>query len=283
MILCNSSNKHAITYFSCTQYSSCTFYNRNNQIVKLYLKNCLNILEFVEFTFKLYFYFMRIYCSRNLHLAFISLCFYYYTEISECNNNCLSNSNFHESSLFSISSGLQKVGNFDLKSKSVSCSSGHWPSEYSCYFDEEKIWIDDNIVFTTAKASAHKGLKSLGMIDNSFVCPKCTSIISDSVFIPLPYDSRLYHSDGSNFYVIHVDILIPLWKFLKDQYYDKNKSSFRIILFVTNNELGIDLKSSAFISTQAYWISSIQQIFENEIILMHINSSLFSKSKSKLL
>jgi hypothetical protein len=155
------------------------------------------------------------------------------------------------------------------------CSSGgHWPLKKSCKSPKAGIYFDP------ISQSLHSAGGELGLVeratqrqkrDMSFVhetwnisseaqsSPACVATVSHAIFMPIAYDEVAYQTEGSNYYVTHMDSLIPLWRVLtKRQKSTPHAPLPEIFLFAFNVEGKIDLLSSAFDDYSKYWIQSLQ-------------------------
>ena len=159
------------------------------------------------------------------------------------------------------------------------CVDGSWPLNKFCEFTNQLLWVEKDLrVFLLDNyAQGEDKLYFLSPAKNS---PKCRQILNYGVIIEVPYNLDLYQSDGSNYYVIHVDVLIPLWQLMKVRYEKNNRSPITVVLFV-RSEFKIDLYSKAFLSRNSYWIASLQLILPNEIIFLYNNDSI-SRGKEHL-
>ena len=158
---------------------------------------------------------------------------------------------------------------------------GHWPLESSYWCNAIGISIE---ILSRSSSSTSPQLQifshaplpsqllsSWKIISEEFQSPSCQHLFEDILFLPFPYDSSAYQSDGSNYYVIHVDILLPLWNYLRSQ----THSSPFILLFPFNSNLqrhdsslnDRDHRTSAFHNLKKYWIHSLQ-IFSNHRYLV---------------
>ena len=89
--------------------------------------------------------------------------------------------------------------------------------------------------------------------------PHCAATIRQAIFVPIAYDERAYQTEGSNYYVTHMDSLIPLWNVLKKFKKSNSNSPLpEIYLFAFNVEGKVDLDTPAFDDYSKYWIQSIQ-------------------------
>jgi hypothetical protein len=86
--------------------------------------------------------------------------------------------------------------------------------------------------------------------------------------MPIAYDEVAYQTEGSNYYVTHIDSLIPLWNVLaKRQRLTPLAPIPEIFLFAFNVEGKIDLHSRGFDDLTKYWVQSLQLLVGDEVQL----------------
>lgn len=150
---------------------------------------------------------------------------------------------------------------------SCECKAGHWPITKSCYISNSKLSFDIN--------AGLFGTNSTNMPDcvlrtwNITVIPtvKCSFRIQNALFLPIPYDKATYQSDGSNFYVIHVDTLLPLWNYFRTLNPSTDEELPIIFGFSFNIHGEVNLTSDAFIDPNKYWIRSVQLQFDHHVLV----------------
>ncbi len=83
---------------------------------------------------------------------------------------------------------------------SVYSGVGHWPLSNYCLTKENPA------IFYS------KNISQFGV--SSEMCP-FQNFSEISIVLPIPYNIDVYESNGSNYYVIHMDVLLPLYAFIK--------------------------------------------------------------------
>lgn len=156
-------------------------------------------------------------------------------------------------------------------------SSGHWPLKKSCKSSKSGIYFDPNTqsLFSAGCGSGSSGNTKGGnhhhLHHATFVhetwnisseaksSPLCAAFIPQAIFMPIAYDEVAYQTEGSNYYVTHMDSLLPLWNVLKKRQKATPHSRLpEIFLFAFNVEGKIDLSTRAFDDFSKYWIQSLQ-------------------------
>jgi hypothetical protein len=157
------------------------------------------------------------------------------------------------------------------ENSSFVCQAGHWPLEHSC--KSSRVAISLEIVNNEISLFHHDNLpidiiRSWQMTTETHSTPKCSHLFQNIIFLPIPFDPKAYQSDGSNYYVIHVDLLLPLWNFLRTLFVSSTPSP-NIFLFPFNSQSNRDLStnSTVFIDTKKYWIQAIQILFEMSLLI----------------
>ena len=185
-----------------------------------------------------------------------------------------------------LSDDLERSSSQNSLLPSFNCERGHWPlQENSCHSSEIGISINlynnknnkkNNSLEIFSHASLPSDLISSWKITKEInFTSKCLKTIENVIFVSLPYDREFYQSDGSNFYVIHVDIIIPLWNYhirMKDQL-----STPIIVIFPFNAQNQRDITSNHLIALQdvnKYWIKSIQILFDSYILVPGTNQGI---------
>jgi hypothetical protein len=172
---------------------------------------------------------------------------------------------------------------FDLTNDSFSLEFGQWPLQSSFRCNSVGISLEISPPSSSPSSSpaslqlySHVPLpaplvSSWKLIPEEFQSPACQYLFDDILFLPIPYDPSEYQSDGSNYYVVHVDILLPLWNFLRSK--PKASSPF-IILFPFNSKTQRDESSfryrnsdSAFHNLKKYWIHSLQLLSDHQALI----------------
>eukprot|EP01041_Mallomonas_annulata_P007964 gene7964-16300_t len=218
-------------------------------------------------------YMLKIYIIWAVALNFEQLCGLSVTNLEPfCKSSADSISPSIQSNLYS-SIYLETFISTMSTTSNASCVAGHWPLEMSCEVKNGQIWVDTstNQVFTNIllNNNLQKQLKF------SFIetCPRCTRLLKNSIFLPIPYDKVQFQSDGSNYYVIHMDIVLPLWYHLRTLFRNSggNDEHPWIIPIVLGQQSGIDLHTEAFRNKSKYWISSIQNILQTELLPLTVH------------
>lgn len=148
-------------------------------------------------------------------------------------------------------------------------SPGHWPLETTVYCHTPSISLQ--ILNETIQIFSHSPhipsdlVHSWNIIPDIDHSPSCAVTFDNVLFLPIPYDPSGYQSDGSNYYVIHVDILLPLWNYLRGKL-----SPPTIVIFPFNKHLQREMSSEyllkAFQDSNKYWIHSIQLSSHHQLI-----------------
>jgi hypothetical protein len=169
----------------------------------------------------------------------------------------------------------------------VECRPGHWPLRSYCHVKSSELWFDTHIEKFSSRLEYPSSLNENWNIVLNSSRPLCSHTIESVIFVPIAYDRMYYESDGSNYYIIHVDNVIPLWNLIENII--KNRTNISIVLYAFNYHRKYNLFSDAFNNNNKYWIKSITLLypqiqfvsgtiegFENYIIsnskqLSHIN------------
>jgi hypothetical protein len=138
------------------------------------------------------------------------------------------------------------------------------------------IYFDVNLqtLFSTGDVKEKKRHASLiyktwNISANTQYSPLCGVTIPSAIFMPIAFDEVAYQTEGSNYYVTHTDILIPLWNILKKHQKTHPGSPLpEIFLFAFNVEGKIDLLSPAFDDYNKYWIQSLQLLLGDAALQM---------------
>lgn len=150
------------------------------------------------------------------------------------------------------------------------CSAnGHWPLKKSCKSTQSGIFFDPSSqsLFsavsnsTDGKPFHHESFvhQTWNISTNAKFSPLCAAIVPHAIFMPIAYDEVAYQTEGSNYYVTHMDSLIPLWSVLKKRQKKNPPDPLpEIFLFAFNVEGKIDLSTRAFDDYSKYWIQSLQ-------------------------
>jgi hypothetical protein len=169
------------------------------------------------------------------------------------------------------------------------CISGHWPLSRSCHTIGIGLSVD--VTHSSVQLITHKPLENSvkvawRILDETHLSPKCSVIVHNVLLLPIPYDRKAYQSDGSNYYVIHIDTVIPLWNLLRSRkskfFRERNNAPPTILLFPfdINGSRNNSTNDRSFGESNKYWIKSIQIMFDNSYILPASLSSLVPLSIS---
>ena len=184
----------------------------------------------------------------------------------------LSNSKYRScESKQSLMRNATKKFSYDVISDSNSCDccQGHWPLEVSCYCENGLVWFDKSTSNYFTDSQFPLSLVNTWRFQNDSAynsCPVCDVVIEDSIFVVIPYNKTKYQSDGSNYYVMHIDIVLPLWQHIR-QRVRRGDGIPWIIPVVLKPGGGIDLHTDAFTDPRRYWISSLQNLFDGRELL----------------
>jgi hypothetical protein len=149
------------------------------------------------------------------------------------------------------------------------CKSGHWPITKSCYVANSHLTFDiSSGVFSTSSMTIPDDVLKTWNISAAVMTPlTCSFHIENALFLPLPFDKETYQSDGSNYYVIHVDTVLPLWNYFRTLN-PVSASEYPVIIAYSFNIRGeINLTSEAFNDPNKYWIRSVQLQFDHHVLV----------------
>jgi hypothetical protein len=154
------------------------------------------------------------------------------------------------------------------------CQAGQWPLEQTCH--SSGIAISLEIINKDVHLFHHHSLPpevshSWQMNSEINFTPRCSHLYENIVFLPIPFDPKAYQSDGSNYYVIHVDLLLPFWNFLQNVLSQSNKDpqDTKIFLFPFNGQSFRDVShnSTVFFDPKKYWIHALQILSELSLLI----------------
>ena len=174
----------------------------------------------------------------------------------------------------------------------VKCGQGHWPVAKYCEFNGVDSttggipllsfdYVHDRLVTSptvSEKVNPHEwGFDTSDFSFGANSVSISSLLNSDEehthvIVVQLPYDRTLYQSDGSNYYVVHMDILLPLYyhlvKLLQRAPNDRSGSDrtseahYVVILSVMDSSSGtVDLDTDAFEDPHLFWMESLELLF----------------------
>lgn len=165
----------------------------------------------------------------------------------------------------------------------VSCRGAHWPlSTKSCEVSPEAavgfsgkkpvLIYDHGFSFQNeATFSALPELAALWGISGPAEVSRgvnCCSEFACSVFVALPHDPAQYGAAGSNYYVFHVDILLPVWNHVRNKLgcaRGGSDDAVNIFVFhVQDNKIKMD--SDIFQNQNSFWDQSFRFIFVSSYV-----------------
>ena len=149
---------------------------------------------------------------------------------------------------------IEQSSHSDKLSGEIVCSPGSWPLGEHCYIKNNMMWINLNEIkndsnnlniysnLNSVKNILRRSLKEWN-IHITNITPICNLILPHVIFIPIPYNKSKYQSNGSNYYVIHTDILIPLWVYIKKllKLHIPYESIYIILIVLKDNQQGISI------------------------------------------
>lgn len=116
----------------------------------------------------------------------------------------------------------------------VVCRHGHWPLQQSCWLPDADAILSGNsthpmsitlhgrVEDSLVRAVLQREWPDIQYDDTDSVTSHANRVIEEAVLFPIPFDPSLYAADGSNYYVMHVDVLIPLFQFLRLRALDRH-------------------------------------------------------------
>lgn len=159
-----------------------------------------------------------------------------------------------------------------IASSHVSCRPGHWPLTQTCsiggassapilgYRSDEKqftLLITDKDTCPGALLKSSFNVTPVNSAPSTDLSLSCGAIEDCAVFVLFPFDPRLYGGSGSNYYVFHVDILLPTWNYVK---YKLNCKDAKVFMFHYLDGRA-QLQSNIFSDDQSFWMQSLHYLF----------------------
>ncbi len=186
------------------------------------------------------------------------------------------------------------------------CGRGQWPLQLFCDFRQSDsiILMDVSIISPSGEGICELGNKSSSCVSKgesvklqdisinlystdpffetklNFKSVKyskyspvhCDAWIEDSAILPVPFDRKHYESLGSNYYIIHTDVLLPHFK----SFWDPSSNLFtppsRTVLLPINFQSKFHF-DDYFRNNDGYWISSLKALSkQTEVIPISIGN-----------
>ena len=137
---------------------------------------------------------------------------------------------------------------------SISCKKGHWPIHQHCDIKQASICYNPVLNVMASPSNLPPSAQTLWNIfkitDNSEE-PQNKTWIPCSVLTLLQYDRALFGSTGANYYIFIVDVLLPVWNYLRKMRCQPNVTPVIVIFAYTNGTARIH--SEAFSDPTMFW------------------------------
>ena len=172
----------------------------------------------------------------------------------------------------------------------ITCRSSHWPlTQGTCALTAHSAKSiaasETGLCYRDLTPSNQKLSREIMDIWDLKECisTSCTSISGCIVTALFPHDPLRYGISGSNYYVFHVDIILPLWNYINFKL--KCPSGIvRILMFHLGGDGRVVHSTDIYEDLTSFWMQSFRLVFGNQLIPVHNKSTTFQwMSKDQLL